>query len=230
MHRIGWMLSLALAAVGCQKSSEPFEGQGLDQPPGYGQDSYGQPGQQGTTGQEPGTDGQQGQYGQPGTNGQEGQYDQAAIVSPEIKALEQNVQLIRGASELAAASLVQSLRDLSKAFQVLPNAGSEVTDATARINGFADRIEASGETTDMHARWTKRALTEAVGALEGYQKAQNASWMGDRLTTIGAQVDQIADDQPLVGQKDMFANVYEQLANTIQMAATPPQQPAGGTQ
>ncbi len=232
MLRMGWMLPLVVLGVGCQKSPGIFEEQ-PNQPPvqqptqqpdyGPGGMQQGQPGAggmgtDGMQGQEPGGEGMQ-----PGTLGQRGQ---EPVWSQPLR---NNVQNMRTAETFRHTDLVKSIRDLTNALQSLPDAGAGLQDAVSRINSYADRIEAAGAESNMQARWAKRAFNEAVVALDDYQKDQNLTGMSDRIANLRSQVEMIQDDQAFMEQRANFANVYEQITDTLIVASMPMEAPERGT-
>ncbi|MFN7144898.1 MAG: hypothetical protein ACK4YP_14070 [Myxococcota bacterium] len=250
MRTIGWMIPMVVLAAACQKSPGLFDNapadttdQGLEQgsqgsedgaygdqqtsPYGTDQGTTGAPGTQGNEGMQGGMQGDQ--TGQMGQTGQYGQYGQGEVPQ-QIQTLQENVQEIRTSQNFQHTDLVQSLRDLSDAFAVLPNADTNVTDAVSRINSYADRIEAAGATSNMHGRWAKRALTEAVNALDTYAKAQNNTNFDQTVQTLTSQIDVIQDDVPFNQQQIAFADSYEQVSNALVQVMRPQEQIQRGTE
>lgn len=180
-----------------------------------------------------GTEGQPGQPGAPGTDGfgQPGRPElgaDRAAVPPAINEFQQYVSQLRGASDMQYTDVSQALRQLAGAFRTLPDASPGIIDQVTKVESYADRIEAAGATSNMQARWAKRALTESADALEMYQKEQNLTGMDDRVQALRGQLDQINEDQPFAGQKDAFVNALSQLSDTLVHYSAPRRQP--GTQ
>lgn len=205
-----WICAIPLVLVACQKSGGPFEG--LE-----GTDGYEQGGTNGY--QQEGTDGF-GQEDRPTA-------DQRMIrpdVPKAVENLRQNVDALRGADDIQYTELAKTLRDLSAAFQTLPGAGPSVTDAVSRIESYADRVEAAGATSDMHARWASRALAESVDALASYQEERGFTGMTDQIDDLRDQVDNINVQQPFSQQKDAFVNALEKVSDVLVEVSAPRQQ------
>ncbi|MES2641621.1 MAG: hypothetical protein V4850_19170 [Myxococcota bacterium] len=215
-----WILAIPLVLAACQKSPEAYEGYGGAPPEADDQ--------QGTNGEmgPPGTDG----FGQQGTDGfgQQGRPDVGASrpgVPPAVNELQQYVAQLRGAGDMQYTDIAQALRNVAAAYRALPNASPSFTDQVTKIESYADRIEAAGATSDMQARWVKRALTESVDALDQYGKEQNLTGMDERTRNVREQVDQLVEDQPFTAQKDVFVNALSQLSDTLVQYSVPRQQP-----
>lgn len=212
MWKMGWICGIPLAVVvsACQKSDEPFQGQPPDQ-------GYEQPEQQ------PDQPYQAPGYGE-GTNGAAGTDQVGATDLPApIRDLKQNIEKMRMAADMQHTDLVQALRSLANAYGALPMAGTPLTDAVSRIQSYADRIEASGATSNMHSRWAKRALKEGIDALNAYQKEQGYAGMEERMTMMTEQLDQISDDKPFMQQKEAFTNSFGQIADVLTEMSRPQQ-------
>lgn len=147
---------------------------------------------------------------------------------PAIQNLQQHVSQLRGATDMQYTDVALALRTLSAAFRALPNGSPAITDEVTKIESYADRIEAAGATSNMQARWARRALTESVDALELYEREQGLTGMADRFDLLQAQIGRIDEDQPLTAQKNTFVGALDQIADVLVEFSAPRQQP--GTQ
>lgn len=137
---------------------------------------------------------------------------------PEVQAFQDQVQQLAGApSDPSHPEAVQALRSLAAALRATPGEQERVTLAAIVIEQQATLIERSGPHSLSHADATKKALAEAIVAIEALKQAQGRAAGGpaDPLEMARRDLEGINPGQPFLRQREGIVQAFQHVAAAL---------------